>query len=110
MSSTLFATQIKSRSCDKDRSGFGQGLSDPTKVLWASLGDFLKKLRITENTLVIQGGLVEARTGPSCQAPGDPCMMGAFYIHSLRCPAACLLAVGCALQLSCFEMNSDPPL
>ena len=33
---------------------------------------------------MIQGGLVEARTGPSCQAPGDPCMMGAARWLRLR--------------------------
>ena len=82
--SEYFKLPIKSNRCAKNQSGFGQGLSDPTKVLWTSLGDFLKKLRITENTLVIQGGLVEARTGPSCQAPGDPCMMGAARWLRLR--------------------------
>ena len=39
----------------------------------------------------------------------DPCMHGSF-LYSLRCPTACLFAVGCALQLSCFQMNSTPPL
>ena len=39
----------------------------------------------------------------------DPCMHGSF-LYSLHCPTACLFAVGCALQLSCFQMNTTPPL
>ena len=44
-----------------------------------------------------------------CTPTIDPCMHGSF-LYSLRCPTACLFAVGCALQLSGFQMNTTPPL